>query len=156
MITTRSRYALRAMIDIARHAGEGPVPTTDIARRQGVSAGYLERIMRRLVSAGLVSSRRGPGGGYVLVRPAARVSLADIVAAGGERVVSTPCTDEECGGVCPLAGDCPARAVWSGLNEASARYLGRQTLGGLVEQHCRAGGGSTKNGLRPLRSATGS
>ena len=65
-VTTRTRYSLRAMIDIARHQGDGPVRSADIAERQQLSAGYLERILLMLVEAGLAESRKGPGGGYLL------------------------------------------------------------------------------------------
>ncbi len=156
VITTRSRYALRAMIDIARHGGEKPVTTVAVAERQGVSAGYLERIVRGLAEAGLLSSRRGPGGGYRLARDPEDIRLIDIVRAGGETVVSVPCACEDCGDECPLADDCPARQVWTGLNDVVGDYLERRTLDELVVEDRRAGDKKTKNGLRPLRSAVGS
>ena len=151
-LTTRTRYALRALIDISRHDGDGPVRAADIAERQQLSAGYLERILLQLVESGLVQSRKGPGGGYLLNRPAADISLAEAIAAGGEELFTVPCVCEEASEECSLEHDCPAHPVWAGLRRATQDYLEGQSLADIAGRDSRAGT-TVINGLRPLRSA---
>ncbi len=154
MVTTRSRYSLRAMIDIARNQDEGPVRAADIAERQGISAGYLERLLKQLVSEGLVESRKGPGGGYKLARPAESITLEEILRGSGEDLAPTPCDRRDCGQECELYETCSAREAWTGMREAAEGYLGRRRLSELLE--IPRAGGKTTNGLRPLRSSAGS
>ncbi|MBN2537679.1 Rrf2 family transcriptional regulator [candidate division WOR-3 bacterium] len=151
-LTTRTRYALRALIDIARNDADGPVRAADIAERQQLSVGYLERILLQLVEAGLVNSRKGPGGGYLLARAADEVSLAEAIAAVGEELFSVPCVCEAGVEECSLEHDCPARRVWAGLNSVTREYLEQQTIADFAGRDRRAGT-TVKNGLRPLRSA---
>ena len=80
-ISTRGRYALRAMVDLALHVDEGPVARCDIAKRQGISADYVAQLFRRLRAAGLVEGVRGPGGGYTLARDATTICAGDVVRA---------------------------------------------------------------------------
>ena len=84
-LTTKGRYAVTAMLDLALHDAEGPVSLADIAERQGLSQPYLEQLFARLRRAGLVASARGPRGGYRLGRDAEAVSVADVIGAGGGR-----------------------------------------------------------------------
>ncbi len=154
-VTTRARYSLRAMIDIARYQNNGPVRAADIGGRGQVSSGYLERILKRLVEAGLVSSQKGPGGGYVLARPAASISLADVFRASGEELLSVPCICEDCVEECPLYDQCRARAAWSQVRDAALQYMEQRKLAEFVDAKCRAEG-ENKQGLRPLRSTAGS
>lgn len=153
-VTTRTRYSLRAMIDIARHQGDGPVRSADIAERQQLSAGYLERILLMLVEAGLAESRKGPGGGYLLARPPEKVSLAEVMAASGEELLAVPCVCETCNEECDMFDECPAREVWSGLRDVAGTYLEKHSLSEFLEVERRAGD-NKKNGLRPLRSTAG-
>ena len=77
-LTTKGRYAVTAMLDIALHSEQGPVSVMDIARRQGISSAYLEQLFSKLKRVGLVDSVRGPGGGYQLQRQATRINLSEI------------------------------------------------------------------------------
>ncbi|UCG43238.1 MAG: Rrf2 family transcriptional regulator [candidate division WOR-3 bacterium] len=154
MVTTRSRYSLRAMIDIARHQAGGPVRAADIAERENISAGYLERLLKQLVSEGLVRSRKGPGGGYLLKRPAESITLDQILHSSGEDLAPVPCERQDCEQECKLYHTCSAREVWAGMREAAEQYLGRHRLSELLE--IPRAGGKTTNGLRPLRSTAGS
>ena len=154
-ITTRARYSLRALIDIARHQESGPVRAADIAQRQQMSKGYLERILSHLVDAGLVDSRKGPGGGFLLARPAVDISAREVFAASGEELLTAPCMCDSCERDCPLYGNCPAREVWSGLRDAADAYLAQRNLAEFVSAGFRTGD-KTQNGLRPLWSSGGS
>ncbi len=146
---------MRALIDIARHQESGPVRAVDIAERQQVSKGYLERILNQLVEAGLVESRKGPGGGFLLARPADRIDGRDIFRASGEELLTAPCVCDSCERDCPLYDDCPARDVWSGLRDVTDAYLARRNLAEFVSVGFRAGD-KRQNGLRPLWSSDGS
>ena len=90
-LTTKGRYAVTAMLDIALHRQSGPVSVTDIAKRQGISPSYLEQLFGRLKRAGLLESLRGPGGGYWLGSAAESISISEIIAAVGEGVDATRC-----------------------------------------------------------------
>lgn len=151
-LTTRTRYALRALIDIARHDADGPVRAVDIAERQQLSVGYLERILLQLVDSGLVNSRKGPGGGYLLARPAEDIRLDEAIGASGEELLSVPCVCGEATEDCSLEHDCPARLAWAGLKEATQEYLEQHSIADFAGRDRRAGT-AVKNGLRPLRSA---
>lgn len=108
-ITTKSRYATRMVLDIALHGQEGPVPISDIAQRQGISEKYLEKLINELKKAGLITSRRGVGGGHSLARPASRITAGDIVRALEKTETLAPCSD--CG-ECTAAGQCMTRGIW--------------------------------------------
>ncbi|OYD15314.1 hypothetical protein CH330_01860 [candidate division WOR-3 bacterium JGI_Cruoil_03_51_56] len=127
-ITTRARYSLRAMIDIALNEGSGPVPASGIAQRQRLSRSYLERILKQLVTAGLAKSKKGPGGGYTLTRVPDKISLEEIFRASGEELAAVPCIGKKCGDSCPLYKFCPARPLWSGLESTVERYLKQHSL----------------------------
>ncbi len=108
-LSTKGRYAVMAMADLARHEGgeERAVSLSDIARRQEISLAYLEQLFARLRRTGLVVSARGPGGGYRLARPLAKTSIADIVLAVDEPLQATRCTelDGEGSKGCMAGGD---------------------------------------------------
>jgi Rrf2 family iron-sulfur cluster assembly transcriptional regulator len=131
------------------------VRAADIAERQHVSKGYLERILNQLGEAGLVESRKGPGGGFLLTRPAEKISAREVFAASGEELLTAPCMCDPCERDCPLYDDCPARDVWSGLRDAADAYLARRNLAEFVSVGFRAGD-NRQNGLRPLWSSDGS
>ena len=90
-LTTKGRYAVTAMLDIALHRSGGPVSVVDIAERQDISAAYLEQLIGKLKRAGLVASVRGPGGGYQLGRDLRSISVSNIIGAVGEGVDATRC-----------------------------------------------------------------
>lgn len=146
---------MRALIDIARHQESGPVRAVDIAEREQLSKGYLERILNQLVEAGLIESRKGPGGGFLLARSADRIDGRDIFRASGEELLTAPCMCDPCDRDCPLYGNCPARDVWSGLRDVADAYLAQRNLAEFVSAGFQAGD-KRQNGLRPLWSTGGS
>ncbi len=110
-LTTRGRYAVTAMLDLALHEGDGPVALGEIASRQDISLSYLEQLFSRLRRQGLVTSTRGPGGGYRLSRPAGEVSVAHVVDAVAERVEYTRCGGER---NCQNHERCLTHDLWQG------------------------------------------
>src|SRR5699024_7392888 len=90
-LTTKGRYAVTAMLDLALHYQQGPIALADISRRQGISLSYLEQLFARLRKKGLVDSTRGPGGGYRLSREAREISMIDVISAVDESVDATRC-----------------------------------------------------------------
>lgn len=111
MITTKGRYALRIMIDLAQHDTDAYIPLKDIAARQGISKKYLEVIVKDLVKGGLVSAASGKGGGYKLNRAPAQYSVGDILAAteGSLAIVACVAADAE---ECPRAESCHTLPMW--------------------------------------------
>jgi len=131
-ISTRGRYALRALLDVARHDGQGPVSRQAIAGRQGISAAYVAQLFRHLQAAGLVEGVKGPGGGYRLGREAASITVADVVRAMEGPMALVACVltrDEE-----RFADGCVTHLLWQRVSDAVADMLGAVTLHDLVEQ----------------------
>ena len=135
-ISTRGRYALRAMEDLAQHGGSGPVSRRDISERQGISADYLAQLFRHLQSAGLVEGVKGPGGGYRLTRDPRLIRAGDVVQAleGPVAVVACalPCPDE--GPSCTRVDRCPTHLLWRQVSEAVTGILDSVTLQDLSDQ----------------------
>lgn len=130
-LTTRGRYAVTALLDIAIHQGEGPVALGDVAARQGISQSYLEQLFVKLRRAGLVRGVRGPGGGFRLDREPDGIDLAAVVASVDERLEATRCGGA---GNCQQGELCLTHAVWSDLSERIHDYLASTTLGALVRR----------------------
>lgn len=130
-LTTKGRYAVTAMLDLALHSGAGPVTLADIAARQGISQSYLEQLFARLRRAGLVASLRGPGGGYVLVRPTATISVSDIIASVGEGMDATRCGGS---GDCQDGMLCLTHELWMDLSDRIDAFLSEITLASLIER----------------------
>lgn len=124
-LTTRGRFAVTSMIDLALYAEQGPVRLVDIARRQHISLAYLEQIFCKLRRAKLVRSIRGPGGGYQLGREASLISAADIVEAVEGRMDASQCHGT---GACRGGSVCLGHALWNELNEEIANFLRAQSL----------------------------
>lgn len=131
-ITTRARYAVTALIDLAQHGRCGPVCLAEIAQRQGLSLRYLEQIFCSLRRSGIVCSSRGPGGGYQLCACASRISIADIVAAV-EEPGGFDTTDEGGGEVHQAL----VAQFWSGLSDCMRDYLAQATLASLCDSAAR-------------------
>ena len=112
-LTTKGRYAVTAMLDLAIHATEGPVPLADISQRQGISLSYLEQLFARLRRQGLVSSARGPGGGYRLAHAASEIAVVDVINAIDENVNVTRCGGE---GNCQDGEPCLTHELWCDLS----------------------------------------
>jgi len=133
-ISTRGRYALRAIVDLALHTDEGLVSRRDIATRQEISADYVAHLFRRLRAVGLVEGMRGPGGGYRLARDAATIRVGDVV-----RAVEGPIAVADCvapGGdlACRLVEECATRAVWQRVSRAVEKVLDEITLAELRDE----------------------
>ena len=128
-LTTRGRYAVTALLDVALHAESEPIALAEIAERQGISQAYLEQLFGLLKRAGLVEGVRGPGGGYRLCRGAEAVSVADIIGAVGEGVDATRCGGS---GDCQDGEVCLTHELWSDLSMQIHLFLSRITLASLV------------------------
>ena len=128
-LTTKGRFAVTAMLDLALHDGKGPVTLAGISKRQKISLSYLEQLFGKLRRRTLVDSVRGPGGGYTLSRPVAQVSVAEII-----RAVDEPLDATQCGGRenCQEEQRCMTHELWSTLNEKMFEYLNSVKLSDLV------------------------
>jgi Rrf2 family cysteine metabolism transcriptional repressor len=133
-ISTRGRYALRAMVDLALHADDGPVSRHGIAVRQEISADYVAQLFRRLRAAGLVDGVKGPGGGYRLARDAATIRVGDVVRAVEGPIAAVECTIPSDEPSCNRADRCVTHLLWKGLSEAMAEFLDSVTLRNLCDQ----------------------
>ena len=133
-LTTKGRFAVTAMIDIAMHATEAPVTLAGVSERQKISLSYLEQLFGKLRRHGLVVSVRGPGGGYRLARPAGAVSVADVILAVDEPIDATKCGGKE---NCLDDRRCMTHELWAGLNAHIFAYLRSVTLEELVRQQDR-------------------
>jgi len=132
-LSTRSRYGTRMLLDIALHAGNGSVRISDVAKRQGVSAKYLEKLVQPLKQANLIESRRGPGGGHTLAKPADEIYVGQVVRLlEGEKAL-TRCAGTS-GGGCAHAATCLARELWTEASEAMFGRLDEITFGDLVKR----------------------
>jgi len=130
-LTTKGRYAVTAMLDLALHATEGPVPLADISRRQGISLSYLEQLFSKLRKQGLVNSARGPGGGYQLSREADGINIASIINAIDEKISVTKCEGR---GDCNDGEPCLTHTLWDDLSTQIHMFLEGITLGDLVNR----------------------
>ena len=132
VISTKGRYALRLMLDIAMQEGECPVPLHDIAERQGVSFKYLEQIVPPLTKAGYLKSVRGANGGYLLAKEPSQSTTGDILRAGEGNLAPVAClaSDEI---ECPRADLCITLPFWRGLDDAITAYIDSVTLEDLVK-----------------------
>ena len=132
-IPTQGRYAVRAMIDIGRHQEGGPVPRQEIARRQEISANYAAQIFRRLTTAGLVKSVKGPGGGYILAREPEQISAGDILRAIEGPFALVHCVlDNET--PCNRTDKCATHRLWAKLSQTMEDYLEAVTLEALIDE----------------------
>ena len=130
-LTTKGRYAVTAMLDLALHATQSPVPLADISQRQGISLSYLEQLFARLRKRGLVDSARGPGGGYRLSRDAHDIAVVDVITAIDENVNVTRCGGK---GDCQNGEPCLTHELWQDLSNQIYSFLSNITLGQLVER----------------------
>jgi Rrf2 family protein len=133
-VSTRGRYALRAMVDLALHGKDEPVLRRDIAARQEISADYVAQLFRQLRMAGLVEGVKGPGGGYQLARDPATISAGDVVRAVEGPIAVTSCARLDEDPRCPRVEDCVTRAVWLEVSQAVAHVLDSITLQRLRDQ----------------------
>ncbi|HHJ13289.1 MAG TPA: Fe-S cluster assembly transcriptional regulator IscR [Gammaproteobacteria bacterium] len=130
-LTSKGRYAVTAMLDLALHSGEGPITLAAISERQGISLSYLEQLFTRLRRKGLVTSTRGPGGGYLLNGDASEIAVSDVVSAVDETVNATRCGGQE---NCQDGKRCLTHDLWTELSEQIHEFLSDISLAQLVEQ----------------------
>lgn len=132
-LTTKGRYAVQAMADIAAASGSGLVSLPDIAERQGISVGYLEQLFAKLRRAGLVDSVRGVAGGYRLARPAGAIHVSEVVDAVDEEIQTTACAGKA--GGCQGSGSrCLTHDLWDELGRQIELFLAAVTLEDVIEK----------------------
>ena len=133
-VSTRGDYACRALLSLALRVDEGgPTSVRDIAERTGLPQPYLEQILLALKGAGLVRSKRGVGGGYVLARPAAEIRIAEILSAVDGPITLGDFGEPHQDGACDHEGQCVLLAVWKQAGEVMKRHLGGYTLATIAE-----------------------
>ena len=133
MISTKGRYALRVLIDLAEHGGEGKIPLKDVAARQGVSKKYLEIIVKELVEAGFVSGVSGKGGGYALCRRPEEYSVGEVLEKMEGSLASVACLS--CGAApCPRAGQCPTLPLWAEYDKMTHDFFYGKKLSDLMKR----------------------
>lgn len=138
-LTSKGRYAVMAMADLALHGGaERAVPLQEVARRQEISLSYLEQLFARMRRAGLVAGVRGPGGGYRLAKPASATSVADIIAAVNEPIKATRCKDGSAKSCMGRDGRCIAHGLWVDLGAHIHSFLASRSLADILEQKAPA------------------
>jgi len=130
-LTTRGRYAVTAMVDLALHGDHGPVSLADIANRQQISLAYLEQLFARLRKGGLVCSIRGPGGGYRLSERGLDIAVVDIINAVDESLDATRCGG---GSDCQDGQTCLTHELWSDLSSRIHAFLKGVTLGQIIDR----------------------
>ncbi|MDH5387705.1 MAG: Rrf2 family transcriptional regulator [Gammaproteobacteria bacterium] len=130
-LSTKGRYSVTAMLDLAIHDKAGPVTLGDISQCQGISLSYLEQLFSNLRKAGLVKGVRGPGGGYRLAKSASDISIAQIIRAVDEKVDVTNCNGE---GDCQDGERCLTHELWSDLSDRLYAFLDGITLAQFVER----------------------
>ncbi len=128
-LTSKGRYAVTAMLDVALHSQQNPVPLADISERQGISLSYLEQLFSKLRKAGLVSSVRGPGGGYRLGVAPHDIAVGMVIAAVDESVDATKCNGK---GDCQGGTRCLTHTLWRDLSSRISGFLNNITLGELM------------------------
>lgn len=131
-LTTKGRYAVTAMLDLALHSEQGPITLANISQRQGISLSYLEQLFSRLRKRGLVDSARGPGGGYRLSRESNKITIAEVINAVDESVDTTRCKGKQ---DCLGSGQCLTHQLWTDLSEQIYGFLSHISLAQVVEGH---------------------
>ena len=131
-LTSKGRYAVTAMLDVALHSQRGPVSLADISERQEISLSYLEQLFSRLRRENLVSSVRGPGGGYKLVGNPGEIPIGAVIRAVDESVDATRCQGQS---DCQGGERCLTHSLWQDLSERISGFLDGITLGELMTKH---------------------
>ena len=133
-VSTRGRYALRFMADLAEHEAAGFVPLKDISERQGISIKYLEQITARLSKSGLLISIHGPQGGYKLAKKAKNYTVMEILQTTEGSMMPVSCLDKK-SAKCERINDCRTLKLWLGLEKAIEDYLKSVTLEDLIKEN---------------------
>jgi len=131
-MSTKAQYAVRAMVNLNLHSGGSPVTLRDISLRESISLTYLEQLFVKLRRGKIVTSVRGPGGGYLLARPAQEIKVDEIIDSVEESLVPVSCMDNKNG--CACDDQCVTHNVWHGLGERIRQFLASITLAELTEE----------------------
>ena len=135
-LTTKGRYAVTAMLDLALHRGDGPTCLADVSKRQSISLSYLEQLFSRLRQSKLVESIRGPGGGYILALPNEQIFVADIIDSVNETIDATSCGGQ---GDCNNGEMCLTHHLWEDLSHQIHDFLNGISLASLVDRRQSSG-----------------
>ena len=149
-LSTKGRYATRAMVDLAVNFGKGPIMVKDISRRQNISGRYLEQILTPLRIAGLVRVTRGARGGFALSRAPAEIRLLEIITIMEGSTAPVECVDDA--GVCPYSDSCVTREVWAEIKKVTDEVLESTTLQYLAERQNKPVPGKSKQRLPSKKS----
>ncbi|MDD3340258.1 MAG: Rrf2 family transcriptional regulator [Lachnospiraceae bacterium] len=133
-LSTKGRYGLRALIDLALYSEKEAVCIQSIATRQNISESYLEQLVRKLKKAGLVTSVRGAGGGYRLARPASEISVGDVLRALEGDLEAVTCMGTDAHGSCGSSDQCVTKYVWQRINDSITDAVDTMMLDQLVEE----------------------
>jgi Rrf2 family iron-sulfur cluster assembly transcriptional regulator len=147
-LTTKGRYAVTALLDLALHDGNGPVCLSEIAARQDISLPYLEQLFTRLRRRNLVASTRGPGGGYNLGKPPAEIAVADIICAVDESFDATRCGGER---DCHAGNSCLTHQLWDDLSHEIHRFLSSVSLEQLMQSAAVRGVAARQDGQQVVK-----
>ena len=131
-LSTKAQYAVRAMVSLNLHGDGSPISLRDIAGWEEISLTYLEQLFVKLRRGRIVDSVRGPGGGYVLARPAAQIRVDEIIDSVEETLVPVSCMDDT--GRCVCTDQCVTHSVWQGLGERIRQFLASITLADLTRE----------------------
>lgn len=134
-LSTKGRYAVMALVDLAAHAEGQPITLAEIAERQRISLSYLEQLFAKMRRAGLVTAIRGPGGGYLLAHPAAQTRIADIILAVDEPIRATRCTPGQPIGCRGNESRCMTHDLWEELGNQIYLYLSSVSVADVVTGH---------------------
>lgn len=138
MISTRGRYALRVLIDMAENGGDGYLPMKEIAARQGISLKYLEKILPGLVEAGYIEGVHGKGGGYKFIKDPGQCRVSDILRVTDGDLAPVACL-EEGAKKCERSEKCRTLPLWDGLNDVITEYLNGVTIADLMKECAETG-----------------
>jgi Rrf2 family protein len=133
-LSTRARYALRAMVDLAMHCDQHPVSRREISERQDISPHYMEQLFAKLRDAGIVEAIRGPGGGYLLTREPEQITVGEVVRAVEEVVAPVPCLREDSPLDCQRSSACATRRLWHELGQRADEFLDSKTIQDLCDE----------------------
>lgn len=152
-LSTKGRYAVMAMVDLASHSQGSPVALADIAERQEISLSYLEQLFGKLRKGGLVKSVRGPGGGYLLSRPAVQMRISDIILAVDEPIQTTRCSPGSPAGCHNNKGRCLTHDLWEELGNQIYLYLSSVSLNDVCERRILGSSGMFHGGPGSVAAA---
>ncbi|MGB3904260.1 MAG: Rrf2 family transcriptional regulator [Anaerolineae bacterium] len=133
-LSTKARYGLRAMVDLALHCDQHPVPRKDIARRQDISPHYMEQLFAKMRDAGLIEAIRGPGGGYLLSKSPEEITVGAVIRAVDEVLAPVPCLRTESPLECDRAPTCVTRRLWKDLGDRTDEFLESRTIQDLCDE----------------------